>query len=69
MKKGVHPQLQWISYVTQSGRLIPVMMTKIHQVGKVYHIRARRQMAENLGQLAKFKRRYGLKEEENEAAK
>lgn len=69
MKKGAHPQLQWISYVTQSGRLIPVMMTKIHQVGKVYHIRARRQMAENLGQLAKFKRRYGLKEEEHEAAK
>ncbi|CAA2972437.1 aspartate carbamoyltransferase 1, chloroplastic-like [Olea europaea subsp. europaea] len=33
MKKGIHPQMQWISYVTQSGRLIPVMMTKIHQVG------------------------------------
>ncbi|CAH9100503.1 unnamed protein product [Cuscuta europaea] len=64
MKKGIHPQLQWISYVTQSGRLMPVMMTKIHQVGKVYHFRARRQMAESIGQIAKFKRRYEKKEEE-----
>uniref|UniRef100_A0A2P2N0Y2 Uncharacterized protein n=1 Tax=Rhizophora mucronata TaxID=61149 RepID=A0A2P2N0Y2_RHIMU len=60
MKKGIHPQMQWISYVTQSGRLMHVMMTKIHQVGKVYHFRAKRQMAESLGQIAKFKRRYGL---------
>ncbi|KAK3030026.1 hypothetical protein RJ639_038125 [Escallonia herrerae] len=69
MKKGVHPQRQWISYVTQSGRLMHVMMTKIHQTGKVYHIRARRQMAQSLGQIAKFKRRYGQKEDENEDAK
>ncbi|XP_018822407.1 uncharacterized protein LOC108992325 [Juglans regia] len=58
MKKGLHPQLQWISYVTQSGRLMHVMMTKIHHVGKVYHFRAKRQMAESIGQVAKFKRRY-----------
>lgn len=64
MKKGIHPQMQWISYVTQSGRLMHVMMTKIHQTGKVYHIRARRQMAQSVGQIAKFKRRYGEKEEE-----
>ncbi|KAM7498918.1 hypothetical protein LguiA_023332 [Lonicera macranthoides] len=69
MKKGVHPQMQWISYVTQSGRLMHVMMTKIHQVGKVYHFRARRQMAQSVGQIAKFKRRYEQKEEENEEAK
>ncbi|KAL0286642.1 UNVERIFIED_CONTAM: hypothetical protein Scaly_2786200 [Sesamum calycinum] len=61
MKKGIHPQMQWISYVTQSGRLMNVMMTKIHQVGKVYHFRAKRQMAESIGQIAKFKRRYGEK--------
>ncbi|KAJ4842015.1 hypothetical protein Tsubulata_012325 [Turnera subulata] len=64
MKKGVHPQLQWISYVTQSGRLMHVMMTKIHNVGKVYHFRAKRQQAESLGQIAKFKRRYGLENEQ-----
>ncbi|XP_030453382.1 uncharacterized protein LOC115674979 [Syzygium oleosum] len=58
MKKGIHPQMQWISYVTQSGRLMHVMMTKIHNTGKVYHFRARRQMAQSLGQIAKFKRRY-----------
>ncbi|KAG7030387.1 hypothetical protein SDJN02_08734, partial [Cucurbita argyrosperma subsp. argyrosperma] len=58
MKKGLHPQMQWISYVTQSGRLMHVMMTKIHHVGKVYHLRARRQLAESIGQIAKFKRRY-----------
>ncbi|XP_023547264.1 uncharacterized protein LOC111806134 [Cucurbita pepo subsp. pepo] len=58
MKKGLHPQMQWISYVTQSGRLMHVMMTKIHHVGKVYHLRARRQLAESVGQIAKFKRRY-----------
>ncbi|XP_038890309.1 uncharacterized protein LOC120079925 [Benincasa hispida] len=58
MKKGLHPQMQWISYVTQSGRLMHVMMTKIHHVGKVYHLRARRQMAESVGQIARFKRRY-----------
>ncbi|KAK4358580.1 hypothetical protein RND71_020809 [Anisodus tanguticus] len=57
MKKGIHPQMQWISYVTQSGRLMHVMMTKIHQTGKIYHIRARRQMAQSIGQIAKFKRR------------
>lgn len=62
MRKGLHPQLQWISYVTPSGRLINVMMTKVHQVGKVYHFRARRQMAQSLGQIAKFKRRYGQEE-------
>ncbi|KAI3697595.1 hypothetical protein L6452_30688 [Arctium lappa] len=66
MKKGIHPQMQWISYVTQSGRLMHVMMTKIHQAGKVYHFRARRQMAESVGQVAKFKRRYGQMEEEKE---
>ena len=66
MKKGVHPQLQWISYVTQSGRLMNMMMTKIHHVGKVYHIKARRQMAQSIGQIAKFKRRYEQKEEEND---
>ncbi|KAG9144101.1 hypothetical protein Leryth_013740 [Lithospermum erythrorhizon] len=64
MKKGIHPQMQWISYVTQSGRLMPIMMTKINQVGKVYHLRAKRQMAQNLGQIAKFKKRYGLQEED-----
>ncbi|KAL1823035.1 hypothetical protein ACET3Z_009813 [Daucus carota] len=69
MKKGIHPQLQWISYVTQTGRLVPVMMTKIHQVGKVYHIRARRQMAESVGQIARFKRRYGKVEEEKKPSK
>lgn len=66
MKKGIHPQMQWISYVTQSGRLINVMMTRINHVGKVYHLRARRQMAESLGQIAKFNRRYGKKEENEE---
>ncbi|XP_074589734.1 uncharacterized protein LOC141845570 [Curcuma longa] len=65
MKKGIHPQMQWISYVTQSGRLINVMMTRINHVGKVYHLRARRQMAQSLGQIAKFNRRYG-KNQENE---
>ncbi|RYR36099.1 hypothetical protein Ahy_A10g051145 [Arachis hypogaea] len=64
MKKGVHPQKQWISYVTQTGRLMHVMMTKIHPVGKVYHFRARRQMAESLGQIAKFRRRFGLENPE-----
>ncbi|KAL3733439.1 uncharacterized protein LOC104448197 [Eucalyptus grandis] len=58
MKKGIHPQMQWISYVTQSGRLMNVMMTKIHNTGKVYHFRAKRQMAQSLGQIAKFRRRY-----------
>ncbi|CAB4278026.1 unnamed protein product [Prunus armeniaca] len=58
MKKGLHPQMQWISYVTQSGRLMHVMMTKIHHVGKVYHLKAKRQMTENLGQVAKFRQRY-----------
>ncbi|XP_057977629.1 uncharacterized protein LOC131164453 [Malania oleifera] len=66
MRKGLHPQLQWISYVTQSGRLMHVMMTKIHKTGKVYHLRAKRQMAESLGQVAKFKRRYEQKNGEVE---
>ncbi|KAL9444546.1 hypothetical protein AB3S75_017684 [Citrus x aurantiifolia] len=68
MKKGLHPQMQWISYVTQSGRLMHVMMTKIHNVGKVYHFRARRQMAQSIGQVAKFRRRYEQQEdaEDNE---
>ncbi|KAK3199800.1 hypothetical protein Dsin_023215 [Dipteronia sinensis] len=65
MKKGAHPQMQWISYVTQSGRLMNVMMTKIHHVGKVYHFRAKRQMAESIGQVAKFKRRYEQQQQEN----
>ncbi|XP_039032428.1 uncharacterized protein LOC120167501 [Hibiscus syriacus] len=60
MRKGLHPQMQWISYVTPSGRLINFMMTKIHSVGKVYHLRAKRQLAATEGQIAKFNRRYGL---------
>ncbi|XP_078182246.1 ribosomal protein L31 [Carex rostrata] len=64
MKKGIHPQMQWVSYVTQSGRLINIMMTKIHDVGKIYHLRAKRQMAQNVGQIAKFNRRYGLEQDE-----
>ncbi|KAM3276444.1 hypothetical protein ACQJBY_044689 [Aegilops geniculata] len=58
MRKGLHPQMQWISYVTQSGRLINITMTKVNHTGKVYHMRAKRQMAQSLGQIAKFKRRY-----------
>ncbi|XP_057549254.1 uncharacterized protein LOC130827533 [Amaranthus tricolor] len=72
MKKGLHPQMQWISYVTQSGRLINVMMSKIHREPKVYHFRAKRQMAQSLGQIAKFKRRYQqdeLKDEGNKEEK
>ncbi|WCJ32975.1 Ribosomal protein L31 [Euphorbia peplus] len=68
MKKGIHPQMQWISYVSQSGRLMHIMMTKMSQVGKVYHFRARRQMAASLGQVAKFKRRYGGQEDDEEPA-
>ncbi|MFS7963531.1 hypothetical protein Hanom_Chr08g00739261 [Helianthus anomalus] len=49
MKKGIHPQMQWISYVTQSGRLIHVMMTKIHETGKVYHFKVRKKIAKNVG--------------------
>uniref|UniRef100_A0A6N2M7W9 Uncharacterized protein n=1 Tax=Salix viminalis TaxID=40686 RepID=A0A6N2M7W9_SALVM len=69
MKKGIHPQMQWISYVTQDGRLMHAMMTKIHHVGNVYHFRAKRQMAESLGQIAKFKRRYGQLENAEDVAK
>ncbi|KAL6851898.1 hypothetical protein ACP4OV_020083 [Aristida adscensionis] len=65
MRKGLHPQMQWISYVTQSGRLMNIMMTKIGHTGKVYHMRAKRQMAQSLGQIAKFRRRYELEAEEN----
>ncbi|KAK9084777.1 hypothetical protein Sjap_025188 [Stephania japonica] len=68
MKKGAHPQLQWISYVTRSGRLMQVMMTKIHNVGKVYHFREKRQMAK-IDQIEKFKRRYGLQDEEGNEGK
>ncbi|KAL5991108.1 hypothetical protein ACLOJK_012014 [Asimina triloba] len=55
---------EWISYVTPSGRLIQVMMTRIHLAGKVYHFRAKRQIAKSLGQVAKFNRRYGIKTED-----
>lgn len=64
MKKGIHPQMQWISYVTQSARLINIMMTKIHNTGKVYHLRAKRQMAQSVGPIANFNRRYGLEQDE-----
>ncbi|KAK8955540.1 hypothetical protein KSP40_PGU006337 [Platanthera guangdongensis] len=53
------------SYVTQSGRLMHVLMTKLNHVGKVYHLKARRQIAENVGQIAKFKRRYEQNPEES----
>ncbi|KAJ9182620.1 hypothetical protein P3X46_006596 [Hevea brasiliensis] len=59
--------MQMISSATQSGRLMHIMMTKIHHVGKAYHFRARRQMAESLGQIAKFKHRYGQEDVEETA--
>lgn len=65
MKKGLHPQLQYVSYVTPSGRLMSAMMTKAHNVSKVYHLRAKRQMIESIGQLAKFRRRYEMGNDEN----
>ncbi|URE38417.1 Ribosomal protein L31 [Musa troglodytarum] len=48
MKKGLHPQLEWISYVTQSGRLMHVIDEQITSCGRVYHMRATRQMAQSL---------------------
>uniref|UniRef100_A0A0E0RH89 Ribosomal protein L31 n=1 Tax=Oryza rufipogon TaxID=4529 RepID=A0A0E0RH89_ORYRU len=62
MRKGLHPQMQYISY---SGRLMNIMMTKISHTGKVHHMRAKHRMAQSLGQIAKFKRRYELEAEEN----
>ncbi|EEE53202.1 hypothetical protein OsJ_36078 [Oryza sativa Japonica Group] len=41
------------------------MMTKISHTGKVHHMRAKHRMAQSLGQIAKFKRRYELEAEEN----
>nr|ABA98241.1 hypothetical protein LOC_Os12g29470 [Oryza sativa Japonica Group] len=40
-------------------------MTKISHTGKVHHMRAKHRMAQSLGQIAKFKRRYELEAEEN----
>uniref|UniRef100_A0A0E0MMC2 Uncharacterized protein n=1 Tax=Oryza punctata TaxID=4537 RepID=A0A0E0MMC2_ORYPU len=48
-----------------SGRLMNIMMTKISHTGKVHHMRAKRQMTQSLGQIAKFKRRYELEAEQN----
>jgi len=42
-----------------------IMMTKIGHTGKVYHMRAKSQMAQSLGQIAKFRRRYELEAEQN----
>ncbi len=42
-----------------------IMMTKISHTGKVHHMRAKHRMAQSLGQIAKFKRRYELEAEEN----
>ncbi|KAF0924483.1 hypothetical protein E2562_010130 [Oryza meyeriana var. granulata] len=45
--------------------LMNIMMTKISHTDKVHHMRVKRQMAQSLGQIAKFKRRYQLEAEEN----
>ncbi|KAL8530917.1 hypothetical protein ACS0TY_007804 [Phlomoides rotata] len=65
MKKGIHPQMQWISYVTPSGRLIHAMMAKINEVGKFYQLRPK-QHVEKFGQIAKFNQKYGKKDAEPE---
>jgi ribosomal protein L31 len=54
-----------MDFVCEGGRLINIMMTKVNHTGKVYHMRAKRQMAQSLGQVAKFKRRYEQEAEEN----
>ncbi|KAF3336470.1 50S ribosomal L31 [Carex littledalei] len=64
MKKGIHLQMQWIFYVTQSAWLINIMMTKIHDTGKVYHLRAKHQMAQSVDPISNFSRRYGLEQDE-----
>jgi len=64
-EEGVTSYMQWISYVTQSRRLMNIMMTKIGHTVKVYHMRAKSQMAQSLGQIAKFRRRYELGAEQN----
>lgn len=61
--------MQWISYVSQNGQLMTVPMAKINEVGKVYHLRAKRQLAQSLGAIAKFRRKYGGAEEEGEKLK
>ena len=60
MRKGIHPQMQWVSVVTQDGRLMIVMMAKLHHLGQVYHLKAKRQMVESVGRIAKFRQRYGM---------
>ncbi|OMO83556.1 Ribosomal protein L31 [Corchorus capsularis] len=52
-------------FSSESGRLMNFMMTKIHSADKVYHLRAKREKAESVGQIAKFNRRYGLEKQEN----
>ncbi|XP_020577156.1 uncharacterized protein LOC110022517 isoform X5 [Phalaenopsis equestris] len=51
--------------LAQSGRLMHILMTKLNHVGKVHHLKAKRQIAESVGQIAKFKRRYEQNTEES----
>ncbi|EXB63279.1 hypothetical protein L484_012469 [Morus notabilis] len=60
MKKGIHPQMQWVSVVTEDGRLMHLMVAKIHHAGQVFHMKAKRQMAQSIGRIAKFRQRYGM---------
>lgn len=67
MRKGLHPAQQWISIVMPSGRLLRLLATKVTKTPKVYNMKARRQMAEAVGQIAKFKRRYGGGEDDEKS--
>ncbi|GLJ49368.1 hypothetical protein SUGI_1044390 [Cryptomeria japonica] len=66
MKKGIHPAKQWITMVMPSGRILRMLATKFTSTPKVYHLKSRRQISETIGQIAKFRRRYGGGVEEEE---
>lgn len=60
----MHPQMHWISYDSewQTDACFDGQTTSRW---KIYHMRARRQMTQSLGQIAQFNRRYGLKDDYN----
>ncbi|KAM0953301.1 hypothetical protein DsansV1_C02g0022601 [Dioscorea sansibarensis] len=50
--------------MTRSRRVMHVMMAIVHNVCEVYRFRARHQMAQSLGQIAKFRHCYEQNNEE-----
>jgi hypothetical protein len=65
MRRGLHPVLQVITLVTPDGRVVKAYAGKVQKIVRPIFLKAPGAESENVGQLAKFKKRFEVLPTEN----